>query len=99
MEYLSLIAECIGWLVMLFFVVFSAIIPLSYHNSDEVFWITYFDVGILIAKSEKMIDRLSKLRGSKRQRVYINAPSWFNRHIYNFGIRNPETVEDIPYKV
>lgn len=84
---MDMFAMGLGYVILISVCIFVLIMPLSYRNDEDCFWITYFDIGILVAKSEETIESLSKLRKVKRQRVFINAPHWFNKYVYNFGVR------------
>ena len=90
MELINFIALWIGYLVLLAVLALALLYPLEVHNDKNAFWITYFEMGFLFAKSEECIARLSDLRQVKRQRIFINAPHWFNSHVYNFGVRKPK---------
>lgn len=55
---------------------------------------TVFGFGYLFATNHKFISSLSHVRRDanagfkhKHGRLYIQAPNWFNKYIYNFGAR------------
>lgn len=93
MDVITFIATWIGYFVLLVIVAMALLAPLDIHNDEDSFWFTYFEIGFLYAKSSACVERLSDLRQVKRQRIYINAPRWFNSHIYNFGVRKPRNAE------
>ena len=32
-------------------------------------------------------EKLNELRKSQNQKIFINAPVWFNKHVWNFGVK------------
>ena len=58
----------------------------EYINDDRVFILTVFGFGIVKAKDDEHIKLFNKLRKTKDKRWFIEAPVWFNRTIYNFGV-------------
>jgi len=77
----------VGYLVVGVCLFLVLLWPLEYVNNKGFFSITYLGFGFLWAKDEALIERCSQLRKVKRQRLFIEAPTWFNKYVYNFGVR------------
>ena len=88
MEAITTLATMVGYAVLAVILLITIMWPAEIVNEDSHFSFTYFEFGFLYAKSEALIVEFSKLRKVERQQLFINAPFWFNKYIYNFGIRN-----------
>lgn len=81
---LDTVAMVLGYIVL----VVAALLPLNISWRGGEYWmVSYFGFGVLYAYGDKTITNLSKLRKVERQKLFIEAPQWFNKHVYNFGVR------------
>lgn len=67
------------------------------YREGKYFYVTTFGFGILrVNNSNKMLmERIVKCRKDlnagrqgKNARYYFLAPTWFNKHVWNFGVRS-----------
>jgi hypothetical protein len=85
---ITAIATIIGYICLVVITLLVVLWPLEIMNDPGFLSVTYGQFGFVWAKDERVIARLSDLRKVERQRLFINAPEWFNRYVYNFGIRD-----------
>lgn len=87
MEIISLVALIVGHLIIELLAILVLLLPIEYCNEDDYLFVTYFGFGFVYAKSDVLINEINTLRKTKNKRFFIAAPSLFNKHIYNFGVR------------
>ena len=72
------------WVGIICFVI---LFNIRYKNEKTALLITFFKFGFIYCRDEKLARSLNKIRKTSGRRLFIEAPIWFNRHIYNFGVK------------
>lgn len=54
--------------------------------NEHQFTISVFGCGFSIIRTKEAQDSIEKMSGGRFRRFTINAPVWFNRTVYNFGV-------------
>ena len=75
----------IGFLTTTIIVLWWFLSHIEYENSNEVFFLTVFGFGILKARTQKMMDSISKIRKKDECWTTIVCPTWFNKYIINLS--------------
>lgn len=88
MELINYFALVVGWAAIVVFFGIVVTSPLNVISTKDYLSVTYGKFGFVKAKNEELIKKLSDLRNVDRQTIFINAPEWFNKRIYNFGHRS-----------
>lgn len=84
------IALGVGYIVL--FAIAGALVVLAFDidNNDHMFVFTFLGFGIIVVKSEQFKAKANKWRQTSGRTVFINAPQWFNKYVWNIGgIKKP----------
>ena len=84
------IALVIGYGVLIVIAGVFVLLAFDIDNNDHMFVFTFLQFGIIVAKSEQFKQKANKWRLTSNRTVFITAPQWFNKHVWNIGgIKKP----------
>ena len=84
-----LIAMCfvVGFAVISGFIAGLIVISIHYRNDSELFIFTFFGFGVMLAKDYHFKSKVNIANKSKGRSFFVIAPYWFNKYVYNFGVK------------
>lgn len=92
MELITTAATYVGYVVLFFIalaiVLFIFTYVVEFTNNENYFCFKIFKFGVLYAKNEDMAKRCNALIKSNNKKLFVEAPMWFNKYVYNFGVKN-----------
>lgn len=97
MELITTVATFVGY-VALFFMVLAIVcyilaVAIEFKNNENYFCFKIFKFGILYTKNEDTAKRCNALTESNNKKLFIEAPLWFNKHVYNFGAKRTTNLK------
>jgi len=94
MELITVVATYVGYVVLSLVTLIAAcyiiaflIDVIEFKNNENYFCFAIFRFGLLYAKKEDIAKQCNDLTKSNNKRWFVAAPMWFNKHVYNFGIK------------
>lgn len=61
-------------------------ISIVYENTRTYLMFKVFGFGFVYARGEELAQNLNTLRKTKGRRLFLDAPLWFNKYVYNLGV-------------
>ena len=94
MEIVTIVATYVGYVVLslvaliaLCYIIAFLIDVIEFTNTENYFCFKIFGFGLLYAKKEDIAKQCNALTKSNNKRWFVAAPMWFNKYVYNFGIK------------
>ena len=82
------IALYIGYAVLLMALFYAITKIIDFDINKQYMYGSIFGFGLVYVRNQDGADSISKLkrRDIGNERWFIDAPEWFNRTVYNFGV-------------
>ncbi len=91
MELITIVATYVGYVVLsliaLIIVLYILAFAIEVKNNENYFCFSIFRFGLLYAKKEDIAKQCNDLTKSNNKRWFVAAPMWFNKYVYNFGVK------------
>lgn len=82
---MDIIAMYFGYGCMAFLLAAILFFGTTLEKSLHIWAASFFGFGIIICRSESAKKRGNKVRKTEGKTVFITAPYWFNRYVWNIG--------------
>lgn len=84
---MSTFLSIIGAITCVLTITVFLIMTSGYRNDDKFFSIRFLGFGIIKPKEDHALKMFNHFRKTHNKKVFIDSPQWFNKYIYNFGVR------------